>query len=173
MKRSMTAWLGLLLVLITGPATAGDNTAKFGTWSITSSTGEITIVDASRFRTNSWNFPADPEADGANWVRVYSRGELEYKLAFKGVEGSPHPDGLSHGGSGKGEGGVITGHDLREESGPDGYHSRVEKSIRGTYSEHELEAEWTVSSVITAGHITQTIEGSGSIRAVRGIGPRP
>lgn len=171
MKSLIAIFLVSLLLLAARPATGGD-VAGFGTWRITTLSGEITIVDESRFRTRSWTFNVDPEASGANWVRVYSRGELEYSLAFKGVEGSPHPDGYRHGGSGRGEGGLVMGHNVHEESGgPDGYHSRVEKAIKGTYSDVEMEADWTLSSVISAGHITQTITGSGSFKAVRGRAP--
>lgn len=172
-KTFISFWLCFFLLLTAEPATGGDTTAKFGTWRVTSFSGAITIVDESRFRTHSWNLPADTEASGTNWIRVYSHGELEYSLAFKGVKGSPHPDGFRHGGTGRGEGGIVFGHDVQEESGPDGYHSRIEKTIQGTHSDSEMAAEWTLSGIIRAGHIRQTISGNGSIRAVRGPGKSP
>jgi hypothetical protein len=136
---------------------------KFGTWKITKFSGEVTISESGRYRNVSWNFPADPDHPGSNWVRVYSRGKFDYRLSFEGVEGSDHPDGLTYGGSGEGSGGQLFGHNEREDEG-----GRSESTIKGTYSDVELEATWTHTGSYDTGRQKIEIRGNAKIRAVRG-----
>lgn len=157
----------IALLVFFGSVAAAD-VPGFGAWGMTAVSGEATVIDETRQATRSWTFEVDPEGEG-NLVRVLNQGELEFTITFGGVEGSPHPDGLGLGGTGRGEGGVIIGHSVRETgASTDDFHSHLETRIEGTYSETEMSASWTYNHIVRAGHITHTTMASGSFTAIYG-----
>ncbi|HDP94934.1 MAG TPA: hypothetical protein ENN40_06195 [Candidatus Aminicenantes bacterium] len=136
------------------------------TWEIVESTGEITITETSPYRERTWSFPAELDS-GANWIRVNPPGELEYSLAFAGVEGSSHPDGLNHGGTGKASGGEVFGLTEHEKNfGAEGSQSTQSK-ISGTYDSVEMTFSWSTSTVIKAGRLVTKINGTGFVKGRR------
>lgn len=167
MKRASLIRQTLALLPFVASAAAAD-APGFGAWGMSAVSGEATVIDETRQRTQSWTFDVDPD-DGGNLVRVLGRGELEFTVNFVGAAGSPHPDGLRLGGTGHGQSGEITGHTVRETGeSTDDFHSRLETHIEGTYSETEMSASWTYNHVVRAGHITQTTVASGTFTAIHG-----
>lgn len=150
------AFLGLTLGCGALVDTSPNKTPKFGGWTLTNFTGSITMVDTG-CQVGTWTFEADP-ASSWNGVKVDGNGSISYYLGFKGVPGSPHPDGYDHAGSGDGKNGAISGHVVSSDTGS-------VTDATGSYDTKAMHVAWSMEQHVTSGVCQVDVTGSGNFDA--------
>ena len=153
--------LCLLLVVLAVPGCnfGGASTPTFGRWKVTEITGQITYVDSGAACAGNWTFSMPNLASSWNGVKVGVAGDVEYYLSFKGVPGSPAPDGYDTAAPATAKSGDITGNDVRMDLG-------LVTTAHGTWSATTMNVNWTLEQHLGDASACKTdISGSGTFTA--------
>ena len=148
----------VVLVFAAGCNFGGSNTPRFGRWKVTEITGKVTYVDSGAACVGSYTFNMPDLMNARNGVRV-NGGALEYTFSFKGVAGSPAPDGYDLAGTAAAMSGTINGTDNREDL-------HAVSTAMGGYDDSKMNVNWTLEQHLGMASACKTdISGSGTFAA--------
>ncbi len=152
--------LCLLVVVVCSGCGSGVSTPTFGRWAVTALTGSVTHVDSGAGCVGSWTWSQPNLASSWNGVKADFSGNLEYAFSFKGVAGSPSPDGFDHSAPAVGKSGKITGTSSRPDLS-------LTTTASGSYDGHTMTLNWTIEQHLASmvGDCKTDVTGSGTLTA--------